>query len=291
MAQGDSPAVARRRVRLAVRDARQALNQTQTDVAEAMEWSLSKVQRIEKGDVTIAPNDLRPLLAYLGVRNRDRVEDLIQAAKVSRQRRQWWDSARFREHVTSPMLQLAGYEADAEEIYHFNPAIIPGVLQTPEYALTVLNSYGAESSRETRDVRVEFRQRRRGELLARVEPPRLLLILDESVLFRHMGDRAMHRAQLADLANLAQDGRLNVRIMPFEINESVPILGPFEIYYLGGNRSNPEENAVMYRESGDQDEMVEDVEKLRRHRTMFDRWWHSSYDEEKSAQLIGDHAK
>jgi len=135
MAQGDSPAVARRRVRLAVRDARQALNQTQTDVAEAMEWSLSKVQRIEKGDVTIAPNDLRPLLAYLGVRNRDRVEDLIQAAKVSRQRRQWWDSARFREHVTSPMLQLAGYEADAEEIYHFNPAIIPGVLQTPEYAL------------------------------------------------------------------------------------------------------------------------------------------------------------
>jgi hypothetical protein len=189
------------------------------------------------------------------------------------------------------MLQLAGYEADAEEIYHFNPAIIPGVLQTPEYALTVLNFYGAESSRETRDVRVEFRQRRRGELFTRAEPPRMLVILDESVLFRHMGDHAMHRGQLAGLVSLSTDGRLTVRIMPFEINESVPILGTFEIHYLGGNRSNPEENAVMYRESGDQDEMVEDVEKLRRHRAMFDRWWHSFYDEEKSLQLIGDHAK
>ena len=58
----DSPAIARRRVRLAVRDARLDKKLTQSEVAEAMEWSLSKVMRIESGEVTISPNDLRPLL-------------------------------------------------------------------------------------------------------------------------------------------------------------------------------------------------------------------------------------
>ncbi len=67
MAEGDSPTVARRRVRLAIREARDAAGLTQSQVAEAMEWSHSKVIRIENGEVTIYPNDLRPLLSYLRV--------------------------------------------------------------------------------------------------------------------------------------------------------------------------------------------------------------------------------
>ena len=63
MTSPESPAGARRRVRLAVREAREARGLTQGQVAEAMEWSQSKVIRIESGEVTISPNDLRPLLA------------------------------------------------------------------------------------------------------------------------------------------------------------------------------------------------------------------------------------
>ncbi|MFI7601372.1 helix-turn-helix domain-containing protein [Actinoplanes sp. NPDC049681] len=70
MAEGDSPTVARRRVRLALREAREAAGYTQLDVAEQMEWCLGKVVRIENGDVTNAPNDLRPLLTYLTVEDR-----------------------------------------------------------------------------------------------------------------------------------------------------------------------------------------------------------------------------
>lgn len=68
-----SPAVARRRVRLALREAREAAVHTQSEVAEEMEWSLSKVIRIENGDVSITPNDLRPLLAFLEVRDKELV--------------------------------------------------------------------------------------------------------------------------------------------------------------------------------------------------------------------------
>jgi transcriptional regulator with XRE-family HTH domain len=86
MTAGESPMIARRRVRLALREARDALNLTQSDVAEAMEWSLSKVIRIEGGEVSISPNDLRPLLAYLRIRDRVTVDALLADAKLSRVR-------------------------------------------------------------------------------------------------------------------------------------------------------------------------------------------------------------
>src|SRR4030095_1797389 len=107
----ESPASARRRVRLAVRHAREHLGLTQSQVAEAMEWSLSKVMRIESGEVTIAPNDLRPLLAYLGVVGPAEVTALVEAAKISRQRAStartdWWDESPYRDTMTSAMRQL-----------------------------------------------------------------------------------------------------------------------------------------------------------------------------------------
>src|SRR5690242_838430 len=105
MATGDTPAVARRTVRLAIRDARTARGLTQTQVAEEMEWSLSKVMRIESGEVTISPNDLRPLLSYLGVRQKARVDELVTAAKASKQRQQWWDGKRFTGMFTPAMKQ------------------------------------------------------------------------------------------------------------------------------------------------------------------------------------------
>jgi transcriptional regulator with XRE-family HTH domain len=67
---GDSPSAARRRVRIAIREAREAASLTQTQVAQAMEWSLSKVNRIESGDVSVSANDLRPLLGYLKIGGR-----------------------------------------------------------------------------------------------------------------------------------------------------------------------------------------------------------------------------
>src|SRR5690348_13555600 len=166
----DSPAVARRRVRLAIRDARLAKGDTQTDVAEAMEWSLSKVMRIESGEVTISPNDLRPLLAYLGVRNRQVIDDLLQAAKMSKSRRQWWDEPRFRDKVradggrevilTPAMRQLIQYEAEATEARYFSVAVIPGRLQTDAYAREVVNSYSNVLSPETQALRLEARAHR-----------------------------------------------------------------------------------------------------------------------------------
>jgi transcriptional regulator with XRE-family HTH domain len=83
MAEGDSPTAARRRVRLAIRAARDAAGLTQNQVADEMEWSLSKVVRIESGDVSISPNDLRALLEYLGIGDRTVVGSLLADARIA----------------------------------------------------------------------------------------------------------------------------------------------------------------------------------------------------------------
>ena len=131
MAEGDSPTVARRRVRMALREAREAAGYTQLEVAEQMEWSLSKMIRIENGDVSIAPNDLRPLLELLNVNDRAAITNLLDAATVARARPRhaWHQTPEFREHLTDPLRRLIEYEAEARWIHSYSVFHFPGPLQ------------------------------------------------------------------------------------------------------------------------------------------------------------------
>ena len=284
MSTGDLPAVARRRVRLAVREARERKGLTQADVAEAMEWSASKIMRIESGEVTVSPNDLRPLLAYLGIQDRVRVEELIQDAKASRRRQEWWDEPRFREYLTPAMRQLIQYEVQAHVVKYFYMTLIPGRLQTPAYAEALLRSYGDWLEGHERDIRLEARVRRRKELMARKDRPDIQLLLDESVLRRKIGGGRVMGDQLRDLVQLADQERVRVRVVPFELQTAPPpLLGSFEVLYLG-----TDEDAVMYYESALVDEIIEDKADIKRHLESFSRLWDTGLDEAISVRLIQD---
>src|SRR5215510_9045042 len=87
MSTADTPAVARHRVRVALRRARESRQLTQGQIAEAMEWSLSKVMRIEKGEVSISASDLRVLLDFLDIRDPEEVRQLLTDARTSRSER------------------------------------------------------------------------------------------------------------------------------------------------------------------------------------------------------------
>jgi transcriptional regulator with XRE-family HTH domain len=280
MASGDQPAVARRRVRMALREAREKKELTQGQVAEAMEWSLSKVMRIESGEVTIAPNDLRFLLTHLGIADRVRIDELLQDAKTSRRRQMWWDELRFREHTTPALRQLIQYEAESAAIRHFHWTLIPGLLQTPAYARATLESFGGLLSQEDIEVRLEMRLRRRRELLARKPRPNVCLLLDESVLYRVWGGPKVMGEQLFDLLGLMRGKRVLTRVLPFTLHAPVPLLGPFDILDLGGG------DAVVYTETNTTDEMIDDPAKVEFHRVMFEQLWVAAYDDATSLRLI-----
>src|ERR1700760_3614425 len=123
----ESPMAARRRVRLALREAREAAHLTQQQVAEEMEWSLSKVIRIENGEVSIAPNDLLPLLEYFGIDDQTHVDAMLESAKAARLRTRdaWYAKPKYRMHVTEPTRRLLDYETQATEVRFYSVYFMP----------------------------------------------------------------------------------------------------------------------------------------------------------------------
>jgi transcriptional regulator with XRE-family HTH domain len=291
MAAGESPAVARRRVRLALRKAREERSLTQGQVAEAMEWSLSKVMRIESGEVTISLNDLRPLLVYLDIVEPAVVEELTQAARVSRRRKEWSDEPKFREHMTPAMRQLVQFEAEATTVRHFNANVVPGWLQLPEYARAILEGVRYQLSAEQVSVRLEARQRRREALLARKRPPAIFLLLDESVTLRQVGSAEILANQLNELLRLVRAGRLVVRLVPF-VSKGMPY-SPFAEYDLleYGGGADREENAIIYREGWLADDINDSPDIIARYVDHFNVIWSHAEDEQSSEAMLRERAR
>jgi len=274
MPEGDSPTVARRRVRLAIREARDAAGLTQIQVAEAMEWSHSKVIRIENGEVSISPNDLRPLLGYLGVKNKEVVTALLADARVARtrQREAWYQKPEFREHMPDGLRRLVEYEVDATAMRSYSVYYPPGPLQTLAYASALTGAWNHEMPQKKLDVIVEARRRRRELMYSRFDSMRIFLVLDQSVFERQIGGSAVLADQLQELHDLADRGLVSMRMLPFDMNIPIANNGSFDLLSIG-------DGEVLYRENGLSDELVEDKAMTARHRDRFEQLWQVATEE------------
>jgi transcriptional regulator with XRE-family HTH domain len=281
MSQGESPAVARRRVRLALRRAREEKGLTQGEVASALDWSLSKVQRIESGEVSVSSTDLRALLAYLDLSDAHMVTHLMDDARTSRRQR-WFTDPRYREFLTSGTQQLLQFESEATAIRSFALTLVPGILQTAEFAQVALKLGPAGLlSEDTAKVRHEVRMNRR-QIFERKEPPQYKLVLDESVLWREMGGARVTAEQLKEMLRFMREPNVSVRVIPFAQAAAVALLGPFTLFSL----ENEEEDAVLYREGYDYDEVVQTPAEVEHHRLIFEDLWGRSLNDAASARLI-----
>jgi transcriptional regulator with XRE-family HTH domain len=279
MAVGESPAVARHRLRLALREAREAKGLTQRQVAKSLEWSMSKVNRIESGEVTISRTDLQALLDLLKITDSDQVEVLVEEARAAR-RRGWWDQPEFRAHISPAMIQNLQFEAEASAIRSFQPTLIPGSLQTRAYASAIVDLLSEEYSDVDRATRIDVRVRRRDQLISRPDPPDYLLVLDESVLLREVGGSQVMSEQLYDLLGLTRTTRVTVRVAPLAHATLFAAYGLFTIY------ASDDEDVALYLESHVADEVVYAPKSIRRHRELFEQMWGQSLSVDASARLI-----
>jgi len=275
----ESPAVARRRLCLTLRTLRESRGATQAQVAAALDWSSSKVIRIERGDVTISKNDLTALLTYYQVAEQETIDHLVEEARTAR-RRGWWAEPRFREHLTPALVQLLQYETEAHEIRSFQSAVIPGLFQTEEYAAAIFSLWKGELPESTRSARLEIRTRRRSHVFDRAPRPQYLLILDESVLWREMGGPAVMAAQLDELLRVIHEGQVSVRVLALSDPGMAPFVGPFTLIDLG------EANVVLYWEAQFRDYILQNADELALHRRIFEQMWHNALDEGSTVDLI-----
>lgn len=276
----DSPAAARRRVRLALRGAREGLGLTQGQVAEAMDWSLSKVMRIEKGEVNISPGDLRALLDHLDVRDPNRITGLLDAARRARSERTSVQP-RYREHLTLAMLQFMQYERSATAVRFFNPTLVPAAFQTERYAATVLRVYAGGFSDEAIKTRIEARFERRRHLIEDSDRPNCFVVLDESVLYREVGGPDVMGEQLLELLELIKHENVRIRVLPFTEPAPIAFLGPFSIVDMGDGQ-----DPVLYREGPRSDEIAVSRREIDQHAEIFEWLWSGLYGDDESAELI-----
>jgi transcriptional regulator with XRE-family HTH domain len=206
-----SPAVDRRRLRAELRRARVQAGLTQEAVAAEMDWSLSKVIRIETGSVGISTNDLKALLRLYHVADAKRTRELLALAPASR-KRSWW--GKYRGTIPPTYFQYLEYEETASAIRHYESLLIPGLLQTEAYAATVIGQYRANFPAKTAHDRLEIRMTRQ-RLIDRPNAPDLFFVLDEAVFSRLMGDQVLRLEQIRHLIDLARKPNVRINILPF----------------------------------------------------------------------------
>jgi transcriptional regulator with XRE-family HTH domain len=281
-AKEEPPAVARQRVRRALRKARLNTGLVQVDVARRLNWSLSKVQRIESGDVGVSVTDLRALLGVYGVDDEAAIEQLARDAAISRRQR-WSVPAAYREHLPAGLRQLIQFEDQAVVIRAYQPFIIPGVLQTPATAEYLLSWFDKSLTEEDRKVRFDVRMLRAKRITESAGAPVYLLMLDEAVLSRETGGRAVTAEQLETVVELAQRPNIHLRIVRLAQGGTVGMLGAFTVLDLSGD---DDEDAVLYQESYSADQVIHDREIVAYYRARFEDLWPRCYDEPDSLRLI-----
>lgn len=247
----DNASALRRQLLAELRQLRPPHVVTQRQVADALDWSPSKVTRIENGSVSISVTDLRALLAYYGVTTPQVVEGLVDLARRSRRARSPF--AAFGDVFPPDALRFFDYEQSATWIGSIELLVMPGLLQTADYAHAVMAVHDVGAEKAQRFVR--SRQVRQ-QVLDRPDPPALSFIIDESVLLRAIGGRAVMRAQLEHLLAVAARPHVAIRVIPLALGEHVGLRGPFVLLRFSG--TNDPDVVYIEQRRGDaifQDEM------------------------------------
>lgn len=275
-----SPVVPRRRLRTELKKARLDAGQTQGEVAAAMDWSLSKLIRIEGGTVGISTNDLKALLRYYQIVDDARTEELVNLAKAARDRT-WWSD--YREKAPSGLLQLIGYESGASARRNFEPQLIPGLLQTEDYARAVIHALDEELSPERVNSLVDLRMRRQ-ELVHGAQPPQLYFVLDEAAIRHQTGGPEVMRGQLQHLMKTAERPNVTIEVIPFSAGIHQGMRGSFVVLEF----PDPSDDDVAYVEDTSGGLVIrEDRHEIQSYREIFERLRGWSLGPKDSLRRIG----
>ncbi|WP_018683256.1 helix-turn-helix domain-containing protein [Actinokineospora enzanensis] len=235
------PRFSKRQLGRLLRTFREQAGKTQPEVAARMDWSVSKLIRIEKAAVGVSTTDLRALLTEYGMHDDELVTDLTNVAKESREQ-PWY--AQFDSVTSEPFRRLLAYEGSAVAIHQFHPLLVPGHLQTREYARAVLATVysGAEL-----DLALEARMQRQQRLAE--EPPRLVMLIDEGAVRREIGGREVLHEQLRHLLVRTSEPTTCVRVVPYGAGAHPGLAGAFVLLELDEEISD----TVLFEETAGKD--------------------------------------
>ena len=243
-------------------------------VADRLGCSTSKVSRIETGHTSASPSDVQHILDIYGVGEAITAE-LVQIAREARQKG-WW-------HPYSTVLTSAyvGLETAARSIWAYEQHVVPGLLQSEEYAIALIRGARRDDTEREIEQRVRVRMQRQA-LLIQDDPIDLRVVLDEAVLSRPVGGELVMLDQLKKLIEAARLPNVTLQILPFAAGAHAGMDGSFVI--------------LEFEEEGDADVVfidnatgglfLEKAEELSKYVPIFDTVRASALPPEESIEMI-----
>jgi transcriptional regulator with XRE-family HTH domain len=272
-----NPTLRARRLAAELQRRCEATGMSREEVARQLEWSTSTLFRIETGRNRPQPGNVRMLLELYGVTGPER-HALIQLTREARQPG-WWHS--FRDVLPNPYEVYIGLEAGATPIRNFEPVVVPGLLQTADYAREIFRNGPIELDPEEVERLLEVRLARQ-EILARADRPRLWAVIDEAVIHRVVRSPSVMREQLRHLAESAREGKTTIQVVPYRAGAHAGAIGAFVILDFA-DATDP---AVVYVETLAGDIYLEKRPDVNRYTLAFDRLVAAALHPDDSVHLI-----
>ena len=210
-----------RQVAAQIRRLREQAELSCSEVARTLGLSVSKVSRMETGITGMQADDVAAMLGLYRVSatKRQEVLDLLHRSDE----KGWWQR-----QAGLPQLwrTLIDFESKATRIRHFQPLVMPGLLQTAEYCRAIIQGIDNTLTEDEVDHLVAARMGRQ-TILTRSTAPQFLAVIDETVLRRPVGDSGILHRQLLQLVSLAERPNISLRVVPSSSGGYVGLRGPF----------------------------------------------------------------
>ncbi|MER5781884.1 helix-turn-helix transcriptional regulator [Streptomyces mobaraensis] len=226
MAHASRRTARRRRLGTALREAREAAGISASDAAQAIHTDNTKISRIETGRHRVTRLELETLFALYEVADEKMREWLIALAAEGNQRT-WWRGHSNR--LNPDFKELLTHESDAARITAFQSQLVPGLLQTREYATAVIRDVSSHLTDEDVDYFVGIRLARQ-EILRQKNPPQYLVLLQEGAIRQQIGGPIVLADQLRHLIAMNRTPQLTIQIVPFYQYGWTAAQGPFTVF-------------------------------------------------------------
>ncbi|MEU9099625.1 helix-turn-helix transcriptional regulator [Streptomyces sp. NPDC048361] len=260
MASNVNPTVRRRRLGQELRRLRELKGMTAEEVAERLLVSQSKISRLENGRRSISQRDVRDLCGVYEVEDHRIVDSLMQMAKDSRQQG-WWHA-----FGDIPYSVYIGLETDAASLRVYDPQVVPGLLQTRQYAEALIAGALPETAPSDVEKRVNVRLRRQERVKAAENPLRLWVVIDEAALRRRVGGKQLMIDQLESLIEQSQLPHVTVQVLPFSMGAHPGINGQYAILEF----PDASDSSVVYIEGITSDLYLEKANDVQKYSVMYE---------------------
>jgi transcriptional regulator with XRE-family HTH domain len=245
-------------------------------VAERLDCWNTKIGRIEKGLSAPRKVDLEIMLDLYGVRDPAIRDALVALSRTSR-RKGWWQQ--YSDVLRQPDIERISMEAEAATIHNFETILVPGLLQTEDYARALMEGGGLVG--KAADPFVAVRMERQ-QVLYGAGAPQFVAIVDEAALHRRVGGSQVMAAQLRHLLEVNNPPQLCVQVIPFEAGSHPGVDGPFTIVAY----APPVSLEVVALDHLDSRLYLEEPEQVHRYRRTFDHLRTAALSSRQSMDLI-----